>query len=150
MVDRSLARAQLFGLLEDKRITPACFAVGLVLLNRFVDKQGDAWPSLATLAGCCNCSVRTVSRAIARLKEVCWLSWRQRRDTWRRCRSNAYRVLAATVRGLVDKTQGKKPKRSLSATVSNGSRGALLGGVFARVEQLALGLIARQEGDGWP
>jgi hypothetical protein len=68
----------------------------LLTLATFRGPGGIAWPSHATLAERCRCSVRTVQRALAMAAQLGLVTWTERRVRagWRWLRtSNAYRLL---------------------------------------------------------
>jgi hypothetical protein len=68
----------------------------LLTLATYRGPGGTAWPSHATLAERCRCSVRTVQRALAIAARLGLVTWTERRVRagWRWLRtSNAYRLL---------------------------------------------------------
>ncbi|WP_176738217.1 helix-turn-helix domain-containing protein [Micromonospora inyonensis] len=67
----------------------------LVAIAAHMNKAGDAWPSVATIAEYADCSERTVQRSIARLINLGRIVWRHVAGRATR----TYRLVVAAVRG---------------------------------------------------
>lgn len=67
-----------------------------VAIAAHMNKAGDAWPSVATIADYADCSERTVQRAIAKLINLGRIVWRRVTDIPTR----VYRLVTAAIQGV--------------------------------------------------
>ncbi|WP_320069743.1 helix-turn-helix domain-containing protein [Micromonospora sp. RTGN7] len=87
-----------------------------VAIAAHMNKAGDAWPSIATIAEYADCSERTVQRAIAKLITAGRIAWRKVADIATR----VYRLVTAAVQGVPTSGPGVTND---STGVPNGSTG---------------------------
>ena len=117
MLDRRLFACRLSALRREGCITSTTLIVGQELLT-YADRAGVCWPAHATLAFRVGCCVRSVQRALADLRRVGLLSWRERRARWNRRLSNVYSLLGPS---RLPDAQRKEPTRVLPDKMSDGS-----------------------------
>ncbi|SCL15020.1 helix-turn-helix domain-containing protein [Micromonospora inyonensis] len=80
----------------------------LVAIAAHMNKAGDAWPSVATIAEYADCSERTVQRSIARLINLGRIVWRHVAGRATR----TYRLVVAAVRGVTTTGPGVTNQRA--------------------------------------
>ena len=149
MFDRPLFQGRLWTARQGGDITHACLVVGL-LLSRYANRQGRCWPAMDTLAAGSGSCVRTVQRAVNRMRDLGLLTWQSEWTTWNRRDSNRYTLLAAPE--LADKKE-KTSLRNFPVIESGGSRPApppLPGSLAHALEGLASRMgIQPERAPGW-
>lgn len=117
-MDRHAFVKRLWAALRAHDLTPYAYLVGRSLL-RHANKQGQCWPSHATIAEELGCSDRTVGRAVGQLRDLGLIAWQQRKGTLHKRSSNLYALLTPSLSKL------RKLFESSPATMSEGLQAAL-------------------------
>jgi Helix-turn-helix domain len=117
----------------------------LLTLATFRGRGGALWPSHATLADRCRCCVRTVQRALEAGRDLCLVTWSERRirSGWRWLRtSNLYRLLVPLLPVATTGHLGRRGEKKEAKSNWRVDAASLPDLLLARREAMAARLLA--------